>query len=524
MDQSSSDTARPRRLQGADKRLLRGYGPLAVAAVGLVAMIVLVPSKAPETAATAEVVEGIEAETATGWGDTVDGCEGGGPQVEGDPYSPPCFTFSGDNGGETSRGVTADTIKVSYRQTSDPDTLSVLATLMGIPFDDTPQDFVRTMQGLVEYFNENFQLYGRSIELVPYEGRGSLVEELVGAGQETAGADALQAGVEIGAFADITATTQPYAEALVQQDVIAFGAPYMSREWFLDRRPYAWSYTTDCSRVAEASSTYGLRRLIGQPAIHAGGDMEGETRRMAVIAPSNAEYQQCARAGLQVVEDAGEEIDLVTDYVLDLARIPPQAKSIAAQLVTEDITTISFFGDPYMLLNLTQEMESQGRQPEWIVPGTGFSDLDLIGQGLANKNDQWTRAFGASPLAEQEPEGESAGYLAYSSVRDDEPAITVDVIYYQLYQLVIGIQMAGPDLNPRTFETGMFAYPEASGPGGTWDYQPDSYTPVVDLREVWWDPDKTSPFNGAKGSYASTDERFVPDDLPEGEQPAVFGQ
>jgi hypothetical protein len=80
--------------------------------------------------------------------------------------------------------------------------------------------------------------------------------------------------------------------------------------------------------------------------------------------------------------------------------------------------------------------------------------------------------------------------------------------------------MAGPNLTPETMETGLFSAPVATGPAGTWDYFPGSYTPITDLREVWWDPDKVSPFNGAKGSYASTDERFGRDELTEG-QPEV---
>ena len=250
---------------------------------------------------------------------------------------------------------------------------------------------------------------------------------------------------------------------------------------------------------------------------------------MAVITPNNAEYQRCLEDGLAVVEEAGEEIDLVTDYVLDLGRIPAQAVSIAGQLVREGITTISCFCDPLMLLSLTQQIDAQGLQPEWIVTGVGFVDLDLIGQGLAKANDQWRRAFGPSPLAQQEPAGQSAGYRAFKSVRpDEEPSITVDVLYYQLYQLALGIQMAGPDLTPETMETGLFSYPEHTGPGGTWDYFPESYTPITDLREVWWDGGKTSLFNGDPGTYDSSNVRFGREDLetvPEealDQQPQVF--
>ena len=86
-------------------------------------------------------------------------------------------------------------------------------------------------------------------------------------------------------------------------------------------------------------------------------------------------------------------------------------------------------------------------------------------------------------------------------MRDDEPSLLVDLIYYQLLMLALGIQMAGPDLTPETFETGLFAYPGGTGQAGAWDFSPGHYTPVTDIREIWWDPDKISPFNGEPGTY-----------------------
>lgn len=521
MSNATTEPPPPRR------RLLRGYAPLAVAVVVLAGVVAAFPSRAPEPVEQAEVDAGVAGESATGWGTTVTACPGGGPQVPDDPYSPPCFAFEGSNGGATSRGVTADSIKVTYRQTAEANTLALLAGLMGIEFDETAEDLQRTMLGLVEYFNENFQFYGRDIDLEIYQGTGTMAAELTGGGQEAARNDGLKAGVEIGAFADVSATSQPYAEALAQQETVGFGAPYMSRRWFTERRPFAWSFVSDCSDVAEVGSTYGLHRLFGRPAIYAGGELEGKPRRLAVISPNNPEYQRCTADGLAVLEDAGQEPTLVTDYVLDLGRIPEQAVSLSAQIVSNDITTISCFCDPFMVLNLTQQIEAQGLEPEWIVPGVGFIDLDLIGQGLQSKSHQWERAFGASPLPAQTSGHDSPGYLAYKSVRpDDEPSITVDVLYYQLYQLALGIQMAGPDLTPTTLETGLFSYPETSGPAGTWDYAPGSYTPVLDVREIWWDPDATSGFNEEKGTYASSGERFRPDEIPEGqpELPEGFGR
>jgi hypothetical protein len=175
-----------------------------------------------------------------------------------------------------------------------------------------------------------------------------------------------------------------------------------------------------------------------------------------------------------------------------------------------------------MQMYLAQEATAQGYHPEWLIAGVGFIDMDLGGQ-IIHKNapDQWVRAFGGSPWAAQQPPETSAGHAAYSSVRDDEPSLLVDQIYHQLLTLVLGIQMAGPELTPENFETGLFALPASAGQAGNWDFGPGHYTPVTDIREIWWDPEAISPFNGEHGSYADGGERWEQADIPEGE-PEVF--
>ena len=95
-------------------------------------------------------------------------------------------------------------------------------------------------------------------------------------------------------------------------------------------------------------------------------------------------------------------------------------------------------------------------------------------------------------------------------MRPDEPAFTVDLIYYQMQMMAIGIQMAGPRLTPQTFQAGMFAYPPKLGPAGYWWFggQPKNihnWTGPHDVREVYWDPTATSKIDGAPGAYVSLD-------------------
>jgi hypothetical protein len=496
-----------------------------VLVAAIVTMVAVVPSKVPDELYAAggggptEVGDG---QPASGWGQTVNPCPDRPLQVPDLGYSPPCFTFTGDNGGATSRGVTADTVRVSYRITADENLLVLLGVLGNVPLDESNEEMAATAEALVEYFNANFEMYGRQIELVPYEGRGQILPEFTGGGQDAATNDSIKVANELGVFADITGLTQPYADALARNQVISIGAPYMSREWYESHRPYAWSTFPDCTVTAEQSARYANRRLFNRQALFASDDLAGETRSLAVIAPNNLEYQQCVDTFEDQIGAEGNEVALRLDYTLDPAQLKTQAASLMSKLKNEGATSVSCACDPIMQMYLGQEATAQNYFPEWLIAGVGFIDMDLGGQIIAkNSPDQWVRAFGGSPWAAQQPPETSVAHAAYRTVRDDQPSLLVDQIYHQLLTLVLGIQMAGPDLTPENFETGLFAYPGGDGQAGAWDFSPGHYTPVTDLREIWWDPDKISPFNGEPGSYVDNGQRMSQDEVPEGD-PEVF--
>jgi len=515
-----------RRLRGAENRALKGYAPLIVLVAALIAMVAVVPSQVPDDVAAAgggQALEVGEGQPASGWGTTVTACPADQPaQVPDMAYSPPCFAFTGDNGGATTRGVTADTIKISYRVTPDNNLLKTLADLGGVELDESNQEQASTAAALVEYFNANFQFYGRRMELVPYEGRGQILQEFLGAGQDAATNDSIRVANEIGAFADITGLSQPYADALYRNQVISVGAPYMSREWFTQRRPYVWSNVPDCTNVSDISAEYTNKRLLGRESLYAAGDLADQPRTMAVIAPNNLEYQQCVDSFEERLAEQGNALTMRLDYTLDVATLQTQAANLLAQVKSEGVTSVSCACDPVMQMYLAEEAAAQNYEPEWLVAGVGFIDLDLGGQIIANRaGEQWSRAFGGSRWATAQSPQTSQAHAAYRTVRDDVPSELVDQIYAQLLTVALGIQMAGPNLTPETFETGLFAYPPTSGQAGRWDFSPEHYTPVTDLREIWWDPDAVSPFNGKPGTWVDDGRRFNDGELPPGD-PEVF--
>lgn len=544
--------ARDLHLPSPIRRTWLGYGPLLATLVFFAVVTTFVPTVARREVASAG--GGTAGSTATG-GPAGAGATAGGPaetlpdgsvapadagggtaagavpaeasacgdrtaQIPGDPYSPPCIAFTGDNGGATARGVSAEEVTVSVRLSDVSDFQALFEQLAGSQISETTDDLRRTLDGLVEYFNRNFQFYGRRLVLEYFEGQGAPTNEILGGGQEQATADAVHAARDLGAFADITAITPPYADALVREQVVALGAPYMSREWYSSRRPYAWSFTTDCTTGVLTMAGYHNRRMVGGTAVHAGGDLAGRPRRFGTISPENQWYQECVASGNEMVEAAGNRYDLSLTYALDINRMSQQAASLVARLKSEQITTVYCACDPLLLVFLTSKATEQNYFPEWLI-GAALVDTDTVGQLM--DPEQWRNTWGISFLGPPTPVQGTYGYVAYRSVRDDEPSVTVDLLYYQLYMLAIGVQLAGPNLTPETYEQGMFAYPGGNGMGGNWRFGPSDYTTTDDAREIWWDPEGVSVANGKPGTWIDTTPgtRFTPDTWPPGE-PRVF--
>ena len=546
------------------RRVLRGYGPFAAMLVAFLMMALLVPTIAREkdvvststgagpsvsagpaasgpaaaqgassgaaggSNATSSVTAPPEAGTAATPGAVPAGAKPcPGPQVQGDPYSPPCISFSGSNGGATSRGVTGSTITVTARVTNDPGFQQTLASIGGAQFADTPADIERTVLGLADYFNKNFQFYGRKIKIQFFNGQGSQTNELLGGGQAQANADAITAAQQYGAFAELNGTTEPYDDALAKQHVLAFGAPYLSAKWMGDRAPYVWSIATECNDVASTASELGWKEIgAGTTAAFAGAGLQGKPRKYAVIAPDNPWYQDCANAAVQVAQSHGVHITDDIQYQLNLSTLSNQAASVVAKLANDGVTTIFCGCDPVFPVYLTSRAHEQNYYPEWVVVGVALTDQDIVGQLF--DQSEWSHAFGVSFAGDTLPKDATLGYAAYKSVRSDEPADAVDLIYAQMYMMALGIQMAGPDLTPQSFEAGMRAYPGSQAGAknaefGTWLFPPGHFTPQIDSRIIWWNPNAVSTYNDKKGAYVVASPRYRSGQYPTG-PPHVFGK
>jgi hypothetical protein len=537
-----------------DGRLLKGYGPLAALLVAFVLMAMLVPTQAPQqdvvhetqsvkssggaggagtTTATTAPTSGSGTAATGGGGATgggagasaaaktaaaaaaaaaghVSGCAG--EQVPGDPYSPPCIAFSGNNGGATSPGVSANAINVTYRITSDSESFQqTLAQLGGANIVDTTADIERTVDALATYFDNHFQFYGRKLNIEFFNGQGSITNELLGSGQQQADADAVTAAQQLHAFAELNGVTEPYDVALAGQHVISFGAPYLSAAFMGQYAPYMWSLDTESNDVVEATSELVLKSLAGGNATYAGGSLQNQPRKVAIIAPSDPWYQSAAQTAVQEAAAAGHPVAANVQYQLNLSTLSSQAATVISQLQNDGVTTVVCGCDPVFPVYLTSRAAEQGYYPEWVVAGVALTDQDIVGQLF--QQSEWSHAFGVTFNGPTLPKEDTFGYAAYKQIDpSSEPANAVDLIYAQMYEMAIGIQMAGPDLTPQSFEAGMRAYPGSQAGAsnalyGTWDFPPGHYTPQTDWSFIYWDPNKISPYNDKQGAYVDSTTR-----------------
>ena len=442
-------------------------------------------------------------------------CPGGEQQDRNSTYSPPCLHFSGDNGGATSKGVTGDTITVAMRE---PEMFDAGTNNQG-RITDTPADLKRSMLAFVDYFNRVYQTYGRKVQIVFYKAKTPLLAGAEGGHQEEANADALTVGQQIKAFADLMAQAPAYADALVRQGVVGFGTYHLSKSWYQARAPYAWANLPDCTWIAEQSIDYVVKRL-GQGTARWAGDpaMRTKPRAIGLVVPDSPWYQECANHAEDLYKAAGYKFARRVNYPLNFNQSSQTATNVVAQMKAAGVTTVMCLCDPLLPYFATPQANQQNYHPEWLVAGFGATDTDIVGQFYDQA--QWSHAFGMGVVGELKSGYESESYRAYKAIRTDEPAQLRDIMYYPLVWLFTCLQMAGPNLTPKTFEAGCFALPARQGEIGTWKFGPGDYTAVSDAREVYWDPEGTSAWNNRKGRYVATlgGQRFA-GAWPQGEPP-----
>ena len=509
-------------------RHFKRYGAFYAIALVIAIVAVVLPTRGGDDddsdTGTEEVAAGDDDDGDAGWapasgelepgtGKTVGGvdCKDGVKQVPDLQYSLPCVPeFEGDNGGATSRGVTADTIKVVIREfPTTPNSQEAEKQIRDAGFA-TGDDSRAIREQFWDFYNKNFELYGRKVEFVRYESKFSnATTEALGGGREGACQDATLIADELQAFA-VTGGGGVFAECAAEKGLVVFGAAaYFSESWYDKWSPYVYNTTMSCDRISALNAEYIGKRLAGKPAKWAGDpELAKSPRKFGTYVPDNEEYQKCTDVTERLLKDEYKaEPGLRVSYALDISRFADQAKRAIIQFKADKVTTIVTASEPFSIGMLTKEATAQGYFPEWFIIGTAAQDTDNFGRSYDQKQVDG-HMFGISQLSSNSKlfgDGADAPKL-YAKLNPGKKILggTTASLYDDTHIFNL-LQAAGPDLKPENIEKGIAKLPSLGAPdfaAGKWTFSKSiegdtDHTAVDDVREVYWDGQRRPRARGA---------------------------
>ncbi len=440
-------------------------------------------------------------------------CVGSPPRQTEDPLSPPCVAyFSGDNGGATYQGVTADEVRVlilvppnnsngGWKGAGESSPTGKYYDLAE-PAKDDDHSFTRYLRAWQRYFNERYQTYGRFVHFWAYYING-------GASPEQRRSEAIDNYNKLKPFAVAWPYAQPHAaiynDVMASKGVLTFSALFGPRAESFRKYPgLLWGYLPSLDEHAKSYAAFICEKVAPHPVEFSGNGDSGRPRKYGLIyseAPQESFAKDfvalvkplIAKCGVTfVAERTHPESGTAYDASQQAAGYGAEAM---AHFKDKGVTTILWmFGYE---TTFSRGAAAINYRPEWILTG----DL-LFVEGNFNGQDQeqsvWRHAAQYTLMTKMGPLGLSEPCRdAYVQADPDIPRTGPDflfacIFYEELRQLFTGIQVAGSRLNVKSMDKGYHAIPAIRSPDPSVPacyYAPGDYTCVKDGTIFYFDSD-----------------------------------
>jgi hypothetical protein len=434
----------------------------------------------------------------------------GGKQfaVPGFVAAPPCQPrfAAGDNGGATYPGVTRTQITVVYyRVKANPAIDAALGNTGILPSTAQLVDFLAAEQAFI---NSRYELWGRSVKLLQYQSpscQGSPPSD------DCFRQDARAIISMFHPFAVLfpqNGTTPGFQDELSKAGVVNYGGLGLPSSFNTSRRPYRYDYTMDGDTQAVLTGEMYCKQLANGKAAFAGdAALRTAQRKAEILVPDNPETVSAAQHLQSIVNscDHGGGATVKT-YSQDTSQAASQSTTLASQAKQSGITSLIYFTDPIMPIFFTPQLTAQGYHPENIIVGANFVDFDALAQ--LYDQQQWANAFGLGNLAESQDPSHLDAHAAYVAGGGKGTLyLTADGAQSYFSVLAAGLQQAGANLNPGTFEHGELTLPAWGGDRlhTLVQFGAGDYTGQSDVRMTYWSTADTSPSNGKQGTYLPLD-------------------
>ncbi len=442
--------------------------------------------------------------------------------------APPCVPkFTGNNGGNTSPGVTADTIKVAYYVAKvDPIGDGFAKTIGGY---DSPSDIAKTIKGYGEIFSKATELYGRKIEFLPLQGSGASTDETA------AQADAEKAK-SMGVFAVIggPSQTRSFSSTLAKDKILCIGTCLLSQPeaYYKANSPYIYPGISP-DQTHQFTTEFVVKQLKGKNADFAGDEFKGKPRTYAILSydTKDGQYKASLDQWQSDFEAQGVHIIGRKDYFLDVNTVQADAATIIQKLKEFNATTVIYTGELFSPRYFTAEATKQKYFPEWVISGTVLADTAIAARSF--DQEQWKHAFGLGLVPARTPRVEGAPYQIYECGLGIKPPAdnTQGIELANANVLFNGLTLAGPKLTADAFHDGLFGQAPAPrdepghlrsvssyGDHGIWKNGTD-YGSTDDTSIIFWDPkatgeDETGNDGVGEYRYFENGKRYRPGEIP----------
>jgi hypothetical protein len=294
---------------------------------------------------------------------------------------------------------------------------------------------------------------------------------------------------------------------------VAVGPLGFPQSYYEKNAPYWYSDRPNGTKAGQLLANVACRRAAGLPATYAGDPVyQKTTRTFGLVTPENPEYIAVANEIAARLKKCGVTVTRRASYAINVATFQAQATNIVAQMKAAGVTTFFCVCDPLVPIFLSQAADQQRYYPEWAEPW--YRDA----QGRLESQGQWAHAIATQGRLKPQEQTEAFRVFKLANPSAAKPRNKYyEVAYGSLMLLLNGLQAAGPNLTPRTFEQGLASLPTSLlGDFGRWSYGPRTYSPVAESQLGWWDPNANSAYDGKKGSWQDCDGgAWYPFDKPE---------
>lgn len=427
-------------------------------------------------------------------------CIGDPPRQIEDPQSPPCVPYwEGDNGGSTSKGVTRDEIRIA------------------VPWIPGSEELSREARALEAFFNRRFEFYGRKLALFRYPGAEAAADNSIDPSQQRADADGVDQ--EIQPFASTPYSEQNgaeyhYMDALARRQIVSVASGWgllVGEDHFVRHQPYQWGIQPGSGINAQTIGSFACSQVAGKPARFARGAEADQTRVFGLLVGVNEDGSRPDVAPLeQELARCGAEIETETEIRYGQER--SDGATAVLRLRERGVTSVFLFMDAWSILTgVMGAATQQGYFPEWL-PTSFANAIEDIPCQSSTAREQCDQMFGIDFQNKILPPDERPIGWA---MKEADPGFNGQVdgarnfyLYWPLLLLSSGIQMAGPDLNPETFQHGLFRaqFPNP-GCGGPPYFQAcvgfgsADHSFFDDAAVKWWNGAQRSRTNNLQGTF-----------------------